>query len=257
MLLSNARKNSDGFTLIETMTVVMILSILGAIIAPSFLALLNKNKVSNAIDQLQGALQEVQREAIRKSKTCLVSLTSANRPTLSSNCFVIADYTIKTNAAATSGSTTVNVYPLPVDISNNTTLVFSGGATGVVSGNTAKASTSLTLSTGLSTNILSGEIVAFRTLQTGVTMANNISGTNIIKFGIRGNTSFNVNSSTTPPVDSSGKIILYMTDQANLNRKCLAISQGIGIIRIGNYSGPSSLANPNNITDSDTCNASY
>ena len=256
MLLFNVRKNNQGFTLIETMTVVIIISILGAITIPSFLAILNRNKVNNAIDQVRGALQEVQREAIRKNKICSVSLTSINQPKLSSNCFVSADDIIYVSAAASSGSTSVNVHPLPVNISNGTTLVFSGGSTGVVSGNAAKASTSLTLSSGLSTNILNGETVAFRTIQTGVTMANNISGANTITFGMRGNTSFNINSSTISPVDSSGKIILYMNGGANLDRKCTAISNGIGIIRTGKYSGPSSLA-PNIITDSGTCNASH
>ncbi len=74
----NARKNSQGFTLIEILTVLLIIGILAAIAAPSYLAMLNKNKVNNALSELRGALQEAQREAIRKSKSCSVTLNTTN-----------------------------------------------------------------------------------------------------------------------------------------------------------------------------------
>lgn len=78
MLLCNARKNSHGFTLIEILVIVIIIGILSAIAAPSFLAMLNKNKVNNALTEVRGALQEAQREAIRKSATCRITLDTAN-----------------------------------------------------------------------------------------------------------------------------------------------------------------------------------
>ena len=76
MLLSNARKNNQGFTLIETLTILVIIGILSAIAAPSFLGLLNRGKVSSNLNELQGALQEAQREAMRRSKPCTVELNT-------------------------------------------------------------------------------------------------------------------------------------------------------------------------------------
>ncbi len=62
MQFSNARTNSQGFTLIELIIILFIVGILSAIAAPSFLGLLNRGKVNNAVAQVQGALQEAQRE---------------------------------------------------------------------------------------------------------------------------------------------------------------------------------------------------
>lgn len=87
MLLSNARKNSEGFTLIETLIIVVIVGILSAIAAPSFLGLFGRNKVDNALNQARGALQECQREAIRKSKSYTVTLNTTNK-TVTGDCLV-------------------------------------------------------------------------------------------------------------------------------------------------------------------------
>lgn len=78
MLLLNVRKNPQGFTLVETLIIVIIIGILSAIAAPSYLAMLNRNKVNNALSEVRGALQECQREAIRKSKLYSVTLDTTN-----------------------------------------------------------------------------------------------------------------------------------------------------------------------------------
>jgi type II secretory pathway pseudopilin PulG len=239
MLLCNAR-NNEGFTLIETLIIVIIIGILSAIVAPSFLGMLNRNKVNAALVQVRGTLQEAQREAIRRSKRCQVGLSSGNQSMLTSNCFALVDYTIKASAAAVSGATSVSVASLPVAISNGTKLVFSSGATGLVSADAAKGSTSLTFSSGLSAAIASGEIVAVRTLPTGVGLQTDISGKQIT-FGVRGNTS------------SAGTIALFMTDGSTSQKRCTVTSVGIGIMRTGDYSG--STASASDIT-AGTCTTS-
>lgn len=93
MLLYNVRQNNHGFTIIETLTILIIIGILSAIAAPSFLSLFNRNKVSGAIEQLQSSLQEAQREAIRRNKACTVYLPDATQAQLISDCFITSDGT--------------------------------------------------------------------------------------------------------------------------------------------------------------------
>lgn len=92
MLPCNANKNSQGFTLIETLTIVVIIGILSAISVPSFLGLLNRNKVNDAISKVQGALQEAQREAIRRGTSCPVTLNTSilntTNKTITSPCLI-------------------------------------------------------------------------------------------------------------------------------------------------------------------------
>jgi type II secretory pathway pseudopilin PulG len=69
----------------------------------------NKNKVNYALDQVRGTLQEAQREAIRKSKQCTVTIDTTNKQlTTSSSCVVTGDRKLKDGVAITtnlSGST--------------------------------------------------------------------------------------------------------------------------------------------------------
>jgi len=80
----NAHKNNEGFTLIEILVILIIIGILSAIAVPSFLAMLNRSKVNDALSQTRGALQEAQREAMRKSKTCTVVVPAGSNVTLTS-----------------------------------------------------------------------------------------------------------------------------------------------------------------------------
>lgn len=194
MLLLGVR-NSNGFTLIETLVIVSIVGILSAIAAPSFLALLDRAKLNSAVAEVRGALQEAQREAIRKSKPCTVTLNIAERK-VTSPCLVTGDRTLPERVA---------------------------------------------MVTNISAKIIPG---------------NPITGPIQLTFGIWGTAEFTVTSSVTPPdtpTDPSGKIVLYISNTSTSEKKCVAISNTLGLTRAGTYSG---LITASNITDSGICTAS-
>lgn len=85
MLPSSAHKSNQGFTLPEVLIIVVVVGILAAIAVPSFLGWYNRQKVNQALTQVQGALKETQREAIKRSKSCTVTL---NTNTVTGPCLV-------------------------------------------------------------------------------------------------------------------------------------------------------------------------
>ncbi len=73
----NVRK-SQGFTLIEMLATGIIISIVAAIAAPNLLGLLNRNRVNQGLAELEGAIKEAQRQAIRNGKSCTIKINAAN-----------------------------------------------------------------------------------------------------------------------------------------------------------------------------------
>jgi prepilin-type N-terminal cleavage/methylation domain-containing protein len=77
MLLYNAhRKSNKGFTLIEMLVTIIIIGVIASIAAPNFLGLLNQSRVKDGLAQVEGAIKESQRQAIRKGRICKIRFTS-------------------------------------------------------------------------------------------------------------------------------------------------------------------------------------
>lgn len=119
----NVPKSNTGFTLIEMLAAVIMVGILAAIAAPNLFGLLTRNRINQALSQIEGAIKEGQRQAIRQGKSCRVQINLTNN-TISGdppNCLLnereIADsINIQTNLPGTTpgivfshkGSTTTN-----------------------------------------------------------------------------------------------------------------------------------------------------
>jgi prepilin-type N-terminal cleavage/methylation domain-containing protein len=71
----NVDKN-QGFTLLEILIALAITGILAALTGPNLLAWLNRNTVQEATDSIQSALQDAQRQAIRRGRICTINFTN-------------------------------------------------------------------------------------------------------------------------------------------------------------------------------------
>lgn len=78
MWLWHVRKQESGFTLTEVIVVTVIVGVIGALAVPSFFSLLNRNRVNQAVGEIEGALREAQKLAIRNSRSCTISIDTTN-----------------------------------------------------------------------------------------------------------------------------------------------------------------------------------
>ena len=79
------KKTSDrGFTLIELIIVSIILGIVAAIAVPNFFALLSRNQMNNALEQLLGGIRETQQLAMRQGILCKININTGTN-TLTAN----------------------------------------------------------------------------------------------------------------------------------------------------------------------------
>ena len=72
MLFIKAKEG--GFTIIELFISLMIISILAAVSIPNLLGLYNYYQAKSAFSQLKSSINEAQRQAMRRGKTCKIKL---------------------------------------------------------------------------------------------------------------------------------------------------------------------------------------
>lgn len=123
MLLSNAHRSDQGFTLIELLIIVVIVGILTAIAAPSFLALLNRSRIHDALVAVEGALKEAQREAVKRSTSCTITLSTNS---VTGPCLVTGSRNLKNEIQL---ATNISGSPATVTFSHRGTVTLSDTGT--------------------------------------------------------------------------------------------------------------------------------
>lgn len=79
MLPSNAHNTELGFNLVEISAVTLLVGILASVTAPGLLAMYQQFEADDGFNQLRGALQQAQMQAIRRSQDCTVTLDTTNK----------------------------------------------------------------------------------------------------------------------------------------------------------------------------------
>lgn len=108
MLPYYVHKKEQGFTLIEMLVTVMIMGILAAIAAPSWMTWYNNTKVTTSLEQVQGALSEGQRQAMRRGKTCTIDLDYHTITSSTGSC-LIGDRTLPEGVVLTTNISSGNI----------------------------------------------------------------------------------------------------------------------------------------------------
>lgn len=203
-----------GFTLIEVLVIIVVIGVVAAIAAPSFGSLLDSIKVNQTVTELRISLQETQRQAIRDNKVCETQFTNGN------------------GNGNGKGHGKKNG---------------KGSAPNTVQGN-CLTSGDRTLPDGVDimTNIQSASSSATAPIDLGATT---------IRFVPSGSAEFTVLSAAadpTSPADPTGKAVAYIPDNQGVQKKCVAVSNTLGLTRIGTYTGNT---DPAAITDTGICSA--
>lgn len=190
----NVPKKLLGFTLIEVLVIILVVGILSAIAIPSFISLVDKVNINNAVTDVRASLQTAQRNAIRRSQVCSVSVNSLTR--------TVVSYCVSDNRNL----------PKNVDFATNI------HKDSKLPGNPIR----------IDFGVLG--TAEFKTVELEEDIASNSAKTKTKYLEMSSN------NSPSQPYDSSGKIVFYIASNSS-TQKCIAISNTLGLTRVGNYTG--------------------
>lgn len=283
---------SLGFTLLEQVIIIAVLGILAALVVPNIMRMMERAKLDQAIAEIQGALNETQGEALRGNKVCDLTLNlvagAIEGPCLItghrriSNDLAIATNLIQAVNQTALPTAVVHAHPSVVpglSVPRSQFALRGVSDLGmplwrVDNGQPIKVAMGLEPPTPYRSAAIRFRIISHQSLGQAVhyqwILAHHKEGKGSspppspdlpppgptvgfpIQFGTLGNPKFDIESNTSVPTDPSAKIVLYLPDNPTIPKKCVAISNSLGLIRIGRYEGPTT---PAEITDMGTCKA--
>ncbi|ABW30796.1 pilus assembly FimT family protein [Acaryochloris marina] len=273
LVLLSRSPSEAGFSLAEKMVICAIVGIAASASAPSLMATMNRAKVKQTMAKVRAALNETQREAIKGNKICTLTLNFVDGK-ITGPCLRTGDRTlntdveIATNLTDTNSSTAQNEgQPVLIGSDVQPSLGLSDGESvsqiALAPGsedkaNLPKAGMVVQVITKCKGNTSRG--LGFGTCKDNdpedvqnEPSSNPVTSTSIpIKYGVLGNPEFAIVSSQEVPTDPSGKIVFFNPSDSKVTKRCIAISNTLGLTRIGTYQGDTK---PTSITDSGRCTA--
>jgi type II secretory pathway pseudopilin PulG len=246
----------------------VIMTVLIAISAPSMLSLVDGLRLAESVSDVRSALMTTQRQAIRETQPCEILLfaNSSGRVELSGTCLQGGNRQLPERIRVVSNIISTRGYDDPTLVASvvpmvplaSRTLISQTQCKGASCGNSVNkggntnqggSNNQGTGNNGGSLNQGSSSSPSPNsnqgTLPTDLPLAK-------IKFGIMGTAEFTIAG---PPNldDPTGKIIFYLEDNKAIERRCLAISNTLGLTRTGRYTGEMTREG---ITSNGVCRAS-
>ena len=244
-----------GFTLPEKMVICAIIGIVGTTSAPSLMAAMNRAKVKQTMAEVQSALNETQREAIKGNKVCTLTLNFVDGK-ISGPCLKSGDRTLDTDVAIATNLTDPNssttqdeAQPILISSDVRPSLGLSDGETvsQIALAPLPRENASIA-NAGMVVQIIAEKCQG--NIDEGIGSGTCKNEVIPVKYGVLGNPEFSVSSAQETPVDPTGKIVFFDSEDTQAKKRCIAISNTLGLTRIGTYQGD---LKPTAITDSGRC----
>lgn len=244
----------SGFTLIEKMVIVAILGIVASISAPGVWGMLNRARLKQTVAEVRTALNETQREAIRGNKVCTVTLNFVDGK-VTGSCLKTGDRNLASEISIATNLTNDGSSPLTsqksrvIADSQMVQGVSNGVSPSLIALSDLPEQAERASNAGMVVQVISpcqplnsGQCVRVAGDFVGDedspgTSKSGVSYDIPIRFGVLGNPDFSIVSNGNSPTDPSGKIVFFFPDDAQGTKRCIAISNTLGLTRVGTYTG--------------------